>query len=128
MGWRSVFVIVQTDKELRRALQVVKAHNEHDGPDCGETLVGLCVVDVPRTKVSRSVKYGSDPTIRVLVFGSGGGMWAPDGTWPWFGRAGFKLFGWSEKIKTERLRKALSEAMKPIEDVDAEIARLGHAV
>jgi hypothetical protein len=38
MGWRSAFVIVPTDDDLKRALEVVKAHNTHTGPDAGEEL------------------------------------------------------------------------------------------
>lgn len=124
MGWRSAFVVVRSDAELLRALEIVKAHNAHDGPDCGESLISLAVVDVPRLKVSRAAKYGAAATIRVLVFGSGGGMWAPDGTLPWFGRAGFDMYNWSEKFTSERLRKKLAEAMRPIDDIDAELARL----
>jgi len=123
MGWRSAFVVVRTDADLRGALETVKAHNAHDGVDCGEPLIQLALVHVPRLKVSRAAKYGEDATIRVLVFGNGGGMWASDGTWPWFARTGFKMFSW-EKFTSERLRRKLADAMQPIEDVDAELARL----
>jgi hypothetical protein len=80
MGWKSAFVLVQTDNSLKCALEVVKAHNTHTGPDAGEELVDLCVADVPRTKVSRSARLGTGDTVRVLIFGSCGGIWARDGT------------------------------------------------
>jgi hypothetical protein len=124
MGWRSAFVVVETDDDLERALEVVRAHNAHTGDDAGEELRQLCVVDVPRTKVSRSKRLGSGETVRVLVFGSGGGMWGHDGTWPWFGRAGFKMYGYSDKFKSHSLRDRLAKEMRPIEDPDLELARL----
>jgi hypothetical protein len=73
MGWSSAFVLVPTDNDLKRALQVVKAHNEHDGPDVGEVLVRLDVVEVPRKKVCRR-DLGTGNTVTslpILFFGAG---------------------------------------------------------
>jgi hypothetical protein len=125
MGRSSAFVIVPTDNDLQRALQVVKAHNEHDGPDAGEALVRLVVVDVPRIKVSRSKRFGTAATLRILVFGSGGGMWSGDGTQPWFARAGFKMYSYNDKFEWgSKLRQQIEKEMRDIDDIDLELALL----
>jgi len=96
MGWSSAFMIVPTDDDLKRALEVVKTHNEHDGPDVGEVLVRLDVVQVPRKKVCRRDLVTGD-TVRILVFASQGGMWGYDSkgvrtsTWNFFAKRGFGL-------------------------------------
>jgi len=129
MGRSSAFVLVPTDDDLKRALEVAKAHNEHDGTDAGEPLVSLAVVDVPRTKVSRSKSFGTDATLRVLVFGSGGGLWSGDGTWPWFAKKGFKMYHYNDKFKPEsKLRELIEKEMRPIADIDLELAQLNSLV
>jgi hypothetical protein len=125
MGWSSAFVVVPTDNDLKRALEVVKAHNEHDGPDAGEVLVRLVVVDVPRIKVSRSKSFGTGATLRILVFGSGGGMWGRGGTWLWFAKTGFKMYSYNDKFKPgSTLREQIEKEMRDIDDIDLELALL----
>jgi len=130
MGWSSAFVLVPTDNDLKRALEVVKAHNEHDGPDVGEGLVRLDVVEVPRKKVCRR-DLGTGNTVRILVFASQGGMWGLDSegvrtsTWNFFAKRGFRLQRYNDKFKPgSELREQIEKEMRHIDDIDLELALL----
>ena len=125
MGWSSAFVLVPTDNDLKRALEVVKAHNEHDGPDVGEVLVRLDVVEVPRKKVCRR-DLGTGNTVRILVFASQGGMWGLDSegvrtsTWNFFTNRGFGLQRYNDKFKPcSELRKQIEKEMRRIDDTES---------
>jgi hypothetical protein len=130
MGWSSAFVLVPTDNDLQRALEVVKAHNEHDGSDVGEVLVRLDVVEVPRKKVCRR-DLGTGDTVRILVFASQGGMWGYDSegvktsTWNFFSKRGFGLHRYNDKFKPgSELRKQIEKEMRRIDDIDLELVLL----
>jgi hypothetical protein len=134
MGWRSAFVIVPTDDHLKRALEVVKAHNTHDGPDVGEVLVHLDVVEVPRKKVCRRC-LGTGDTVRILVFASQGGMWGVDtdsaatSTWAFFARRGFGVERYNDKFKPfSELREQIEKEMRRIDDIDLELALLNRVL
>lgn len=134
MGWSSAFVIVPTDDDLKRALEVAKAHNEHDGPDVGEELLHFDVVEVPRKRVCRR-DLGTGDTVRILVFASQGGMWGftsegvRSSTWNFFAKRGVGLHRYNDKFKPgSKLREQIEKEMRKIEDIDLELALLNSVI